>query len=242
MKAVILNSGMGTRMGALTKEHPKCMTEIAERVTIISSQLKYLSELGVKDVVITTGYFNDVLVEYCKSLDLQLNIEYVFNPLYSKTNYIYSLYCAREILRDSDIILMHGDLVFERRVLEEILLFDQSCMAVSTTVELPPKDFKAVLFENKIKAVGIEFFDNAVAAQPLYKLLKKDWNIWLEQICNYCEKGETSCYAENAFNEISDKVDLIPFDVKNSLCNEVDTNEDLQKTVQKYEQLCSLLK
>ena len=54
MKALILNSGMGSRMGALTNEHPKCMTEIALGETIISRQLKMLAAAGIKDIVITT--------------------------------------------------------------------------------------------------------------------------------------------------------------------------------------------
>ena len=35
MKALILNSGLGHRMGDITKEHPKCMTEIDNSETII---------------------------------------------------------------------------------------------------------------------------------------------------------------------------------------------------------------
>ena len=100
MKVVILNSGMGTRMGVLTKEHPKCMTDLSESETILSAQLKTVVAAGLTDVVITTGYFNDVLVEYCTSLNLPLNIEYVYNPLYAQTNYIYSLYCAKDVLAD----------------------------------------------------------------------------------------------------------------------------------------------
>ena len=49
MKVVILNSGMGTRMGVLTKEHPKCMTEIAENETILSAQLKTVAAFGIKE-------------------------------------------------------------------------------------------------------------------------------------------------------------------------------------------------
>ena len=50
MKAVILNSGMGKRMGVLTSEHPKCMTEISENETILSRQLKQLAEVGINEV------------------------------------------------------------------------------------------------------------------------------------------------------------------------------------------------
>ena len=98
MKALILNSGLGSRMGVLTSEHPKCMTEISPRETILSRQLNQLSEAGIRDVVITTGYYDGILVDYCHSLDLPLNFTFVKNPVYDQTNYIYSIYCAREYL------------------------------------------------------------------------------------------------------------------------------------------------
>ena len=111
MKALILNSGLGSRMGVLTSEHPKCMTEISDADTILSRQLKLISDAGIKEVVMTTGYFDEVLINYCNSLGLPLNFTFVNNPLYADTNYIYSIYCAKEAL-DDDILLMHGDIVF----------------------------------------------------------------------------------------------------------------------------------
>ncbi len=228
MKALILNSGLGHRMGVITKEHPKCMTEISYRNTILSRQLRQLVSFGVHDVVITTGYYDKVLVDYCNALHLPLNIEFVNNPVYDTTNYIYSIYCAKELLKDEDLILMHGDLVFENLVLESILNSETSCMTVSSTQKLPEKDFKAVLSDGRIEKVGIEFFNNAVAAQPLYKLLKKDWNAWLESIIRYCESDDRKCYAENAFNEVSDDCKIYPVDVEDMLCAEIDTPEDLE--------------
>jgi phosphoenolpyruvate phosphomutase len=237
MKVVILNSGMGTRMGSLTKEHPKCMTEISETETILSAQLKNVVKAGIQDVVITTGYFNDVLVEYCASLNLPLNIEYVFNPLFDKTNYIYSIYCAKQTLKDQDIVLMHGDMVVDEKVFKAIASSSHSCMAVSTTLPLPEKDFKAVIRKDKILAVGINFFENAVAAQPLYKLMRQDWNAWLDQIEVYVNRKETSCYAENAFNDISENVAVNIYDVKDALCNEIDNYEDLCVIAKRYQDL-----
>ena len=227
MKALILNSGMGHRMGVLTSEHPKCMTEISANDTILSRQLRLIAEAGITEVVMTTGYYDNILVNYCESLKLPLKYTFVKNPVYDKTNYIYSIYCARENLADDDIVLMHGDLVFEETVFDDVISSDKSCMTVSSVLPLPEKDFKAVIQQGRISKVGIEFFDNAVAAQPLYKLLHKDWKVWLESIAAFCEKGITDCYAENAFNEISEYCNIIPFDVKERLCSEIDTPEDL---------------
>ena len=237
MKALILNSAMGSRMGVLTADHPKCMTEISSKDTILSRQLRQLTEAGIREVVMTTGVFDRALVSYCQSLDLPLHITFVNNPKPQETNYIYSIYCARAHL-DDDILLLHGDLVFENRVLDRILESSESCMAVSTTLPLPEKDFKAAVRDGRIIKVGTGFFtlsqaggrpadtldsqsadisshclDGVFAAQLLYKLLKKDWRLWLEEIMAFCEAGNVGCYAEDALNWHIDHEDAVGDDL-----------------------------
>ena len=110
-----------------------------------------------------------------------------------------------------------------------VVEYKDSCMVVSSTQPLPEKDFKVVIDGDKILKVGIEFFDSAVAAQPLYRLNKKDWNAWLNEIISFCESDNRKCYAENAFNKVSDKCNIYTLDVKDKLCAEIDTPEDLEK-------------
>lgn len=230
MKVLILNSGMGSRMGNETRFHPKCMTDITEHETILSRQLRLLAAAGLKDIFITTGYMADVLESYCHSLDLPVNYHFIFNKDYSCTNYIYSIYCAGKYLLDDDLLLLHGDLVFEDSVLKDILDYEYSCMKISSTLPLPPKDFKAVMTGDTVSKIGVEFNGNdAVEAQAFYKLRQKEWMIWLDKICEFCETGKTQCYAETAFNEISEKCRIYGYDVNNRLCSEIDNLEDLEK-------------
>jgi len=226
LKALILNSGMGSRMGVLTSEHPKCMTEISPRETILSRQLNQLSEAGVKQVVITTGLFNHVLEAYCESLDLPLEYTFVHNPDYRVTNYIYSIYLARAAL-DDDILLMHGDLVFENEVLDRVLGSDSSCMTVSTTLPLPEKDFKAVIRGGKVMKVGVGFFENAAAAQALYHLKRDDWRRWLKEIEAFVDAGKVTVYAEEALNALDGEANIAALDVRDLLCAEIDDAQDL---------------
>lgn len=228
MRALILNSGLGKRMGALTSEHPKCMTEISLSDTILSRQLKMLVDAGIKEVVMTTGYFDDVIIKYCESLKLPIHYTFVNNSEYAVTNYIYSIYCAKDPLQEDDIILLHGDLVFEASVLEDMLSFEKSCMKVSSTSPLPEKDFKAVVHNGRVVKVGVEFFEEAMEAQAFYKLKKEDWKVWLDKICEFCEKDQRNVYAEVAFNEISYQCAIYALDVRNRLCSEIDTPEDLE--------------
>ena len=236
MKALILNSGMGSRMGILTSEHPKCMTEISRTETILSRQLTMLAEAGITEVIMTTGLFDSIMVNYCQRLELPLHIKFVKNPAYKDTNYIYSIYCAKEYL-DDDIILMHGDLVFENSVLDAVLSSKDSCMVVSSTLQLPDKDFKAVVRNGKIIKVGVEFFNEAMAAQALYKLNREDWEVWLNRIIIFCESGNVKCYAENALNEVSDQCSINALDIRDSLCSEIDDAKDLAIVSKKLEEI-----
>lgn len=237
MKALILNSGLGSRMGVLTSEHPKCMTEISPSETILSRQLRLVAEEGIKEVVITTGYFDSALKEYCKSLCLPLEFRYVLNPIYDKTNYIYSIWCARNYLRDDDILLMHGDLVFQDTVFDDVASSSRSCMVVSSAAPLPDKDFKAVVRDGVVDKVGIDFFDDALAAQPFYKLLLPDWNAWLDKIGEYCKNGIVGVYAEDALNEVSSDCHIHPLDIGDRLCAEIDNAEDLIRVTQRLKEV-----
>ena len=236
MKALILNSGMGSRMGVLTSEHPKCMTEISPRETILSRQLTQLCEAGVKQAVITTGLFDHVLEAYCESLDLPLEYTFVHNPDYRVTNYIYSIYLAREAL-DDDILLMHGDLVFENEVLDRVLGSETSCMTVSTTLPLPEKDFKAVIRDGKVVRVGVGYFEEAAAAQALYHLKRDDWKKWLAEIEAFVNAGKVTVYAEEALNALEGAADIAALDVGDLLCAEIDDAQDLAVVTQRLKEV-----
>lgn len=202
------------------------MTEISLHETILSRQLRMLAETGIDGAVITTGYLESILVDYCRSLEVPFPVTFVRNDEYEHTNYIYSIYCARKLL-DDDILLFHGDMVFENSVLDDVMKAEHSCMTVSLNGRISQKDFKAVVQDGTIKLVSTDFFGGAVPAQPLYKIFKNDWNIWLSSIVDFCESGCRECYAEDALNEVSTQCCMYPMDIQKRLCNEIDDARDL---------------
>lgn len=233
MKALILNSGIGKRMGDLTREHPKCMTLIGRDHTILSWQLELLKQVGITEAVITTGPFAGVLEEYASTR--LPSIQYIHNHQYKETNYIYSMYLARELLRD-DLILLHGDLVLEKSVLEELVSMQGSVVAVERNIPLPEKDFKARLVQGRVREIGVNVFgEDCVASQPAYKLQKADMEAWLEAIADFCRRGETGVYAENALNTIFERVEMIPVALEGRLCNEIDNLEDLETISKRFQ-------
>lgn len=152
MIALLLNSGLGSRMGDETREHPKCMCRLTEQETIISWQVKLLRRIGVTEAVVTTGHLADTLITYLESLGSGIRFHFVHNPKYRETNYIYSMYLARNLLRGQDVISLHGDLVLHPAVMDALAASGRSVMAVDSTQPLPDKDFKALIQDGRIPA------------------------------------------------------------------------------------------
>ena len=213
MTVLILNSGCGVRMGNILK--PKCLTNIHGNETILSRQLRFLMDAGLSNIVITTGPFEDIVKQNAPQA------RFVNNPEYMTTNYIYSIYLARELL-DDDLLLLHGDLVFDKNSLEVILHREDSCVIVQDVFPLPEKDFKAEIINGKVARIGVNIFDNAKASQPLYKLRHSDWLRWLNEIIRFVREGQVNCYAENALPS-----NILYPCLSTSLCHEIDTQEDL---------------
>lgn len=226
MKAIILNSGMGTRLGVYTKEKPKSLVSISENETIFSNAISILSQFDIDEFILTTGYLSEVLETYALEKFPNLNFTFVHNPVYDKTNYIKSLDYIDDF--DDDVILLHGDLYFTYETAEKVLNSDFSTVVIDTTLPIPHDDFKAKLNDDLIKHIGVNYFEeDAVVCQPFYKLDKLFWQTWKNKINEFCNNGETGVYAENALNVLLDMIDLKPLDLKGSLCMEIDTIDDL---------------
>lgn len=111
---------MGRRLGELTACNTKCMVEV-NGVRLIDRLLMQLSSLSLNKVVIVTGYEGEKLREYIGLSYRGLSVEYVHNPVYDKTNNIYSLSLAREQLQEDDTLLIESDLIFEDTLFDLIL-------------------------------------------------------------------------------------------------------------------------
>jgi len=112
MQAIILAAGMGKRLGEYTKDNTKCMVPV-NGTPLIDRTLGQLSKLGLNRVVIVVGYEGKKLMDYLGTERDGLKIEYVNNPIYDKTNNIYSLALAKEQLQEDDTLLIESDLIFD---------------------------------------------------------------------------------------------------------------------------------
>ncbi len=107
---------MGRRLGEYTKNNTKCMVPV-NGTPLVDRLLGQLCKLNLKRVVIVVGYEGQKLIDYLGNERNGLRIEYVNNPIYDKTNNIYSLALAKEQLQEDDTLLIESDLILDDRML-----------------------------------------------------------------------------------------------------------------------------
>ena len=121
MQAVILAAGMGKRLGEYTKNNTKCMVEV-NGVRLIDRMLKQLMDVNVRKVIMVVGYKSEELKNCIgHRYDGMIELEFVDNPIYDKTNNIYSLSLVKDRLEQDDTLLLESDLIFEDSMLHHIL-------------------------------------------------------------------------------------------------------------------------
>ncbi len=120
MQALILAAGMGTRLGSLTAENTKCMVKV-NGVTLIERLLSQLEAFRLSRIVIVTGYKGEKLQSFIGTLGIRTEIVFIDNPVYDRTNNIYSLYLARECLLREDTLLFESDTILEDGIIGALL-------------------------------------------------------------------------------------------------------------------------
>lgn len=120
MQAIILAAGMGKRLGELTQGNTKCMIRVGGE-TLIERVLRQLDALHLSRIIIVIGYKGAELQEYLANVSVQTPIVFVENPIYDKTNNIYSLYLAKDYMREQDTLLLESDIIIEDAVLGKLV-------------------------------------------------------------------------------------------------------------------------
>jgi len=129
MQAIILAAGMGKRLKDLTKDNTKCMVKV-NGVALIDRVLHQLEKFHLSRIVIVVGYEGQKLKDYISSFDIDTPVCYVENPIYYKTNNIYSLMLAKEYLLKEDTLLLESDIIFEDAVIKNLIEDSRDTLAL----------------------------------------------------------------------------------------------------------------
>ncbi|MDY6293933.1 MAG: aminotransferase class I/II-fold pyridoxal phosphate-dependent enzyme [Bacteroidales bacterium] len=237
MQAIILAAGMGRRLGELTQGNTKCMISV-NGVRLIDRMLSQLAALNLNRVVIVVGYKGQELVDYIGNrYDDQLKIEYAWNPVYDKTNNIYSLSIVKQQLQEDDTLLIESDLIFDDAMFRMILSNPYPNLALvakyetwmdGTMVRIDA-DNNIVNFVPK-KAFNYDEVDTYYKTVNIYKFSREfSEQVYVPFLDAYCRVMGNNEYYEQVLRVITllDKADLKALPIGKERWYEIDDVQDL---------------
>jgi choline kinase len=207
---MVLAAGAGRRLQPLTDDLPKTLLPVDGEQTILDIALANLKQVGLDDVVVVTGFAAHRIDE--RKADLErthgVNLELVFNDKAEEWNNAYSLWVARDSLRDG-VILVNGDTVHPASVEESVLAArgPEIVLAADTEKPLGEEEMKLHItddgFMDRINKsldpgtaqgeyIGITLIE-AAAAEPLADALEATW------------KRDPGLYYEDGYQEFADR-------------------------------------
>lgn len=118
-RAVLISAGRGSRLGALTDNNPKCLVSVAGKA-IIDHQIDALLESGVREIAVVAGFRHDAVASHIAQMSVAGRPEIVFNPFWSVSSSIGSVWEARALLR-APFCLINGDTIFDAALFRSAL-------------------------------------------------------------------------------------------------------------------------
>jgi histidinol-phosphate/aromatic aminotransferase/cobyric acid decarboxylase-like protein/CTP:phosphocholine cytidylyltransferase-like protein len=237
MQAIILAAGMGRRLGDYTKDNTKCMVPV-NGVRLIDRLLGQLAKQKLQRVVIVVGYKGKELREYIGNrYDGQLNIEFAENPVFDKTNNIYSLAIVKDKLQEDDTLLIESDLIFSDNIIPMIVENTNPNLALvakyetwmdGTMVRLDD-DNNIVNFISK-DAFDYNDVDSYYKTVNIYKLSKQfSQHKYVPFLDAYTKAVGNNEYYENVLRIISllNSHDMKALPIGNEKWYEIDDKQDL---------------
>ena len=227
--ALLLAAGKGSRLYPLTQNSPKCLTLINDK-SILERLVINLKNQGFKRLVIVTGHQENCIREFLGTNYRDMEIEYIFSPLYKTTNNIYSLWMARNVINEP-FMLIESDLIFDVSLLDDMCYPDRMAVALmrawmnGTTVTVDSAN-SVTGFQN---GTTENYNDIRYKTVNVYSFSLSSWHAIVERLDQYISLGRVNNYYETVFAEMvadgSLNFQTVSFDDKSWY--EIDTISDL---------------
>jgi len=241
MKAIILAAGQAKRLRPITNDTPKCLLKIGSS-KIIDYQLNSLQKNGIKDVIVVVGFKADELIKYLLDNHPKINFEFIINSDFDTTNAAYSLWLAKNHLKET-LIYLNSDLFCHPKIVEKTI---KTKKASATAIQRIPWDKEEVnvIVKNRSKIVEIgkhikeeDSYGEFIGITKLGKEFNKKLALALNE---FVKEKEYKKFAADAINLTIKKWggDMDIIDVTEWPATEIDTIEDYKKAQEIWGKIC----
>jgi len=218
-------AGVGARLSEISLGKPKCLIRAGSE-TLIQRIIRICNSAGIDDITIILGYEAQLIQE-----EMGNRVSYVFNPFYSVTNSISSLWLARHKL-DGDVILMNADLFFEPRLFDLVLHQTKPALLISDSTRIETADYRFCFDGDRITHYG-KHLSNArtdgeyVGIARINSSFIQKFKAQLEQ---KVAAGQINEWWEDAlYSFIPQGVPIYHFDIAGTFWTEIDDLRDYNR-------------
>jgi len=144
--AIILAAGFGSRISTLTT-NPKSLLKIKYQ-SLLERHLSSLKDCNIRDVIVVTGYKEEMILNEIKKHQSTLNIKTIFNEHFKNTGNSWSLYLALSQVKDKTLII-DADLCYEVCILKSFLEADEDNTFLCGDVSIEDIECSKVLVDHE---------------------------------------------------------------------------------------------
>lgn len=231
MIGVILAAGMAKRLRPLTDECPKCLLKVGQR-TLLQRTVDAIINAGINELVVVTGYKNNMIVDFLRTNYPSLAIHFIDNPDYAHNNNIFSLWLTRPYTEGKDFLLLDSDILFDPAIVSTIVGEEGTVLALNRH-ELGEEEIKVIIdHKGDVREISkVCAIDKAVGESVGIEKMTADYSKALFQELQrmIVEEGLIDVFYEKAFER------LIPqgftfriVDTTHFFSIELDTVEDFE--------------
>jgi choline kinase len=230
MKGVILAAGRGARLNGGNGEMPKCLVTLGGE-TLLSRNIRILRAAGIDEVVVVVGCAAETVRRSCP------DVTFVENAIFAQTNSMYSLWLARELLRDGFVVmncdvLAHPQLVFD-------LLSARHEDALLLAYREPGTDYGDEEMKVRVRCGRVVDISKSMDPEAadgenlgIVKFGPGGAALLIEEMDKLVEAGEVKAWVPRAFQEFAERRPLHVVGTRGLPWTEIDFPEDYRRAVE----------
>jgi choline kinase len=228
-KAIILSAGKGSRLLPLTENRPKCLIEVSGR-SLLEWQLQSLAANDVQDVVIVTGFRDDLVDEVAARWP---GVRTLFNPFYHVADNLGSVWLARSEF-DRDVLLLNGDTLVSPLLVAKVLAAPDNAITVTVDEkdEYDADDMKVLRDGNRLIHIGKALEPGQYNAESIGFLAFRGEGprLFTDQVEKMMHTSEgTLRWYLRAIDALAQETAVHTISIKGEQWQEVDFHEDVAK-------------
>ncbi len=232
MKVVFLIAGKGRRLKKITENNHKALIDL-DKKSVLHHLIENCIYAGLTDFVPIIGHCRDRIInEFNKNYSQIISSTFVTNNQYNQTNNLFSLFCAKHILKGEEFILCNADIIFDREIIKSIQgMKNLSAIAIDDFKYTDPIDSPGIITNNrKIVDLGrhIKFKDNMGYAIGIYKFNKDLSNAFFDR-AEVMLKSDLNYGFHDPLPELFNVFDVYKCKTEQKLWTDIDTFEDIEK-------------